>query len=59
MAVRIGINGFGRIGRCVVREPVYGLKKTNIYCASDINLKLERKSAGHRNKAGRPYGSYE
>lgn len=27
--------------------------------AADISLKLERKAAGHRNKAGRPYGSYE
>ena len=27
--------------RCVVREPVYGLKKTNIYCASDINLNVQ------------------
>jgi hypothetical protein len=26
---------------------------------ADVTLKLERKAPGHRNKQGRPYGSYE
>ena len=27
--------------------------------SAELNLKLESKSAGHKNKAGRAYGSYE
>jgi hypothetical protein len=27
--------------------------------AADVALKLEAKAAGHKNKQGRPYGSYE
>jgi glyceraldehyde-3-phosphate dehydrogenase/erythrose-4-phosphate dehydrogenase len=25
MAVRVGVNGFGRIGRCILREVVKGM----------------------------------
>jgi plastocyanin len=33
--------------------------EVNAGASADVSLVLERKTAGHRNKQGRPYGSYE